>query len=126
MEEKNVLDDDVEVSVKSAEKETRTSDVISYSNANIVHYNFFDVIFSKKFLSITFSIIALFLTLFIKFMAICGVTSRAFHGIFFFIAAGFAFTGTIMNLVKFAKNKKIEFDVATIINIVTLVFLILL
>lgn len=125
MEERNMLDDEVEVSVNSAEKENRTSEVISYSNANIVHYNFFDVIFSKKFLSLTFSVISLFLLFFMKFMAVCGVVSRAFHGIFFFLSASFALTSTILNVIKFARNKKIEFDVATIFNLIVLVFLIL-
>lgn len=119
------MDDEVEVSVSSAENETRTKEVISYSNANIVHYNFFDVIFSKKFLPLTLSVLALFFLLFMKFMAVCGVVSRAFHGIFFFISAGLALTSTILNVIRFAKNKKIEFDVATIFNLIVLIFLIL-
>lgn len=125
MEDKEILDEEIEVSINSNEKGSRSSEVISYSNANIVHYNFFDVVFSKKFLSLTFSIFALFFLMFMKFMAVCGVTSRAFHGIFFFISAGFALTSTILNVIKFAKNKKIEFDVATIFNLIVLVFLII-
>lgn len=125
MEENNLMDDEVEVKLNSTENEKRTKEVISYSNANIVHYNFFDVIFSKKFLSLTFSVLSLFFLLFMKFMVVCGVTSRAFHGIFFFISAGLALTSTVLNVVKFAKNKKIEFDVATILNLIVVVFLIL-
>jgi len=125
MEDKDFLDDNVEIKIENTQNSIRKEEAISYSNTNVNTYNFFDIIFSKKFLPLTLSIISLILLFFMKFLAICGVVSPAFYGIFFFLSAGIALTATILIVIKFVKNKKIEFDIPVFFNILSLIFLIL-
>lgn len=128
MDDRIILDDDVEVKLdeKIKTQELRKEESINYSNQNVNKYNFFDVIFSKKFMPLTFSIISIIFLTFMKFIAICGAHSAAFFAIFFFIGAGFSIAGLILNTIKYVKNKKIEFDVPTFINILSLIFLVVI
>lgn len=123
-----IIDEEIEVKYdqKEHENEIRKMESLNYSNHNIRTNNFFEIIFSKKFLAVTLVTISLLLTLFLKFLLVCGVTNRAFMGICFFICAGLTGTSLVLNIISFAKNKKIDFNVSTILTLLSLIILFLI
>lgn len=122
-----ILDDDVEVEYqKNNNNEERKLDAVSYSNRNVSTNNFFGLAFSKKYLALTFATISIIMALFMRFLLLCGVTSRAFFGIWFFVCAGLCVTSLIMNIINFAKNKKVDLNVSSIITFLSLILLFLI
>ena len=121
-----ILDDDVEVEYQKNDNEERKSEAISYSNKNVNTNNFFSIAFSKKYIALTLSTISIIFALFMRFFMVCGVTSRAFFGILFFITASLCVTSLIINIINFAKNKKVELNVSSIITFLSLILLFLI
>ena len=122
-----IYDDDIEVKFDENKKiEEEKVEINSFSNKNVSTNSFFSVAFSKKFVSLTLSSCAIILTLFMKFLIICGAQSKAFLGLWFFICATLSTISLIFNLVHFAIVKKFEFNVSSIINIISLLFLFLI
>ena len=117
-----IVDDEVEIKYeqKLEDNNERKEDVIAYSNKNIATQNVFQILFSKKYLALTLSTLSILCTLFLKFMFACGVTSNVFYGIWFFLCAGLAGTALVINVVSYAKNKKVEYNVSTIITLIAL------
>lgn len=121
-----ILDDEVEVKYEEAKaNEERRTDIVTYSNRNLSRNNFFSLAFSKKFLALTFSSLSILMTLFMKFLMICGVSSLAFFGLWFFMCAGLTGAALVINVINYTKNKKVEFNVSTIITILSLIVLFL-
>ena len=123
-----ILDEEIEVEYnkKNEANEIRKYDVVNYSNQNVRTKNFFEIAFSKKYLAVTLVTMSLLLTLFLKFLLVCGVTSTGFLGIWFFICAGLTGTSLVLNILSYVKNKKVEFNVSTILTILSLVVLFLI
>ena len=123
-----VIDEEIEVEYNNTdrENENRKMEVMNYSNQNVRTNNLLEIIFSKKYLAVTLCAISLILTLFLKFLIVCGVTSRAFIGIWFFICSALTGTSLVLNIIYFAKNKKVDFNVSTILTILSLVTLFLI
>jgi len=118
------LDDEVEV--EYSQQNLNEQHNSSYSNRNVNTYNFFEKAFSKKFLALTFATISIILTLFTKFLAICGATSAVLYAILFFINATLCTISLVSNIIVFAKNKKIDLNVSSVITFVALLLLILI
>lgn len=123
-----IVDDEVEVKFeqKQEENEQRKYEAINYSNKNITTNNFFQTAFSRKFLALTLASLSIILTMFFKFLLICGVTSKAFMGIWFFICASLGVSALILNILFYVKNKKVDFNVSTILTLISLLGLILI
>jgi len=123
-----VLDEEIEVKYekKDESNEIRKMETLNYSNQNIRTNNFFQIIFSRKYLAVTLVSLSLLLTLFLRFLIICGVTNRAFIGIWFFLCAALTGTSLILNIISYTKLKKIDFNVSTILTILSLLFLFLI
>lgn len=124
-----IVDDEVEVKFEQKqqeENEQRKYEAINYSNKNIATNNFFQTAFSKKFLALTLASLSIILTMFFKFLLICGVTSKAFMGIWFFICASLSVSALILNILFYIKNKKVDFNVSTILTLISLLGLILI
>lgn len=125
--DKIIIDDEVEFKYEADKKPIQAErvDVTTYSNQNVRPYSFFGTIFSKKYIALTLATMSIILTLFMKFLVICGATSRAFYGIWFFLCGGLSVSALILNIINFAKNKKFEFNVSSILTILSIVFLML-
>lgn len=123
-----IIDEEIEVKYekKDEENEIRKIESLNYSNHNVRTNNFFEIIFSKKFLAVTLVSISLLLTLFLKFLIVCGVSSRAFIGIWFFICSGLTGTSLVLNIISYAKNRRIDFNVSTILTFLSLLILFIL
>lgn len=122
-----ILDDDIEVEYqRNDQNEERKSEALSYSNKNVSTQSFFSLAFSKKYIALTLATISIILALFMKFLMCCGVTSRAFYGIWFFLTAGLCTASLLMNIINFAKNKKVDLNVSSIITFLSLLFLFLI
>lgn len=119
-----ILDDEVEVEFQ--EGTNNVNNDVSYSNKNVSTSNFFSLAFSKKYLALTFATISVFMSVFLQFLLICGVTSRALLGIWFFLSASFCLASLTINIINFAKNKKIELNVSSIISFISLFLLFLI
>lgn len=126
--DKIIIDDEVEVKFeqKPVDNEIRKAEVVNYSNSNVRTENVFQILFSKKYLALTLASLSILLVLFLKFLVICGVSSHAFLGIWFFICMGLSGAALILNLIYYAKNKKVDFNVSTIITILSLICLFLI
>ena len=124
LEDKIVIDDDVEIKYDQNLNQQEPS--IQYSNNNIQKSNTFNILFSKKYLALTTATISIILALFMKFLFFCGVSSPVFFGIWFFLCAGFATISLIINVVNFAKNKKIDLNVSSILTFLAILILFLI
>lgn len=123
--DKFILDDNVEYEYSQQNlNEQRISN--NYSNQNVNTYNFFERAFSKKFLALTLATISIILSIFTKFLAICGVTSTVLFGIIFFFNATICIISLVSNILNFAKIKKIELNVSSVITFVALLILVIL
>ena len=120
-----VIDEEIEVKYekKDEEKEMRKMEFLNYSNQNVRTINFFQIVFSKKYLAVTLVSLSLLLTLFLKFLIVCGVHSRAFIGIWYFICASLTGTSLVLNIIAYVKNKKVDFNVSTILTFLSLLIL---
>jgi len=123
-----IIDEEIEVQYdkKEQENETRKMETLNYSNKNVRTNNLFEIIFSKKYLAVTLVSISLLMTLFLKFLIVCGVTSRAFIGIWFFICGALTGASLVLNIISYAKNKKVDFNVSTILTVLSLITLFLI
>lgn len=124
-----ILDDDVEIEYQERNNSSNNENVntyTSYSNNNVNTNNFFSRIFSKKYLALTLATMSVFMTVFMEFLIICGVKSHAFLGIWFFISAGLCLAALTMNIINFAKNKKVDLNVSSIISFISLFLLFLI
>ena len=128
LDDRIILDEEVEVKYeeKPLVAAQQKEETVNYSNKNIYTTNIFGTLFSKKYIALTLSSLAIILTLFMKFIMVCGATSLAFYGIWFFLCAGCSATALILNIISYAKNKKVDFNVSTIITILSLLFLFLI
>lgn len=125
--DKIIVDDDVEIKYNENANQNQQSQKINYSytNNNIRKESFLRLAFSKRYIALTLSTISIVLSLFLRFIKYCGVTSYAFFAIWFFMSASLASTSLIFNVLNFAKNKKIDFNVSTIITLVSIFVLVL-
>ena len=119
-----ILDDDVEV--EYSQRNSQEPRINNYSNQNVNTYNFFERAFSKKFLALTLATISIILSIFTKFLAICGVTSTVLFGIIFFLYATICIISLVSNNLNFAKIKKVELNVSSVITFVALLILVIL
>lgn len=125
-----IYDDEEDIEVKyeqkNEENEIRKFEAVNYSNKNIATNNFFQIIFSKKYLALTLASLSILLILFLKFLLVCGVTSKAFMGIWYFICASLSGTALILNILNYVKNKKVDFNVSTILTLISLLSLLII
>lgn len=127
LDDKIIIDDDVEIKYnENGNINQQTSQNNNYSNKNIQKSNFFQMAFSKRYLALTLATISIIFSIFMRFLAYCGVYSRAFFGIWFFLTASFAGIAFIMNIINFAKNKKVDFNVSSIISFLAIIILFLM
>jgi len=126
----NIIYDEDDVEVKFEEKqeivEESKYETTTYRNKNIPTSNFFQTAFSKKYLVITLSSLSILLTLFFKFLLVCGVYNHAFLGVWFFLCAGLTGTALILNILYYVKTKKVEFNVSTILTLISLIGLLII
>ncbi|MGN1208603.1 MAG: hypothetical protein ACI4TI_03945 [Christensenellales bacterium] len=128
LEDKIIIDDDVEVKCKDAninQNSNYSAQQNVYTNSNIQKTNVLSLAFSKKYLALSLSTISILLALFMKFLTHCGVFSRVFYGIWFFLTASLAGTAFVLNIINFAKNKKIDFNVSSVISFLAIIILFL-
>lgn len=132
LDDKIIIDDDVEVKYQqqtsNEEKQNNNNNDNYrnvYTNNNINKVNYFSLAFSKKYIALTFSTISILLVLFMKFIGLCGVRSLAFFGIWFLLSASLAGVALVLNIINFAKNKKIDFNVSSIISFLAILALLL-
>lgn len=125
--DKIIYDDDEAIEIKYEQKnqdnELKKFEAVNYSNRNIATNNFFQTIFSKKYLALTLASLSILLILFFKFLLVCGVTNRAFMGIWFFICASLTGTALVLNILNYVKNKRVDFNVSTILTLISLLSL---
>lgn len=126
LDDKIIIDDDVEIKYDENINHQEQKQNFNYSNNNIQKSSTLSILFSKKYLALTTATISIVLALFMKFLAFCGVASHAFFGIWFFLCAGFATTSLIINVVNFAKNKKIDLNVSSILTFLAILILFLI
>lgn len=128
--DKMIVDDEVEFKYndqnRQNQQEQERINVTTYSNQNVRQSSFFSVIFSKKFIALTISTLSIIMTFFLKFLRICGVYNAAFNAIWFFLCAGLSISALILNIVGFTKTKKFDFNVSSVLTILSLAFLALL
>ena len=127
--DKIIVDDDVEVkyevNANQNQNQNQQPQNNSYTNNNIRTESFLSLAFSKKYIALTLSTISIILTMFLRFIKYCSVTSLAFYAIWFFLSAGLVATSLIINVINFAKNKKLDFNVSSIITLVAILVLFL-
>lgn len=123
-----VLDEELEVEYQqpSIVNEPTKFEATNYSNRNVATNNFFEIAFSKKYLALTLASLSILFTLFFKFLIVCGVTSSAFMGIWFFINASLSGTSLVLNILSYIKTRKVEFNVSTILMLISLLGLLLI
>ena len=108
-----------------AEHSVQSGENRAYSNAN-VRTSGVGAIFQKKYIAILLSTLSIVMTLFMKFLIVCGATSKAFLGIWFFLCAGIAATSLILTVINSVKAKKLNFNVSSIITFLALIALFLI
>ncbi len=128
LDDKIIVDDEVEIKYDENANSNSTNQAqnYNYSNTNIRKSNFFSIAFSKRYVALTLATLSVLFSLFMKFLMCCGVISFAFYGIWFFISASFAGVSLVMNIVNYAKNKKVDFNVSSIICFLAIIILFLI
>ena len=126
LDDKIIIDDEVEIKYDENLNHQEQNQNTNYSNNNIQKLSTLNILFSKKYLALTTATISIVLTLFLKFLIVCGATSRVFFGIWFFLCAGFATVPLIMNVINFAKNKKVDLNVSSILTFLAILILFLI
>lgn len=85
--------------------------------------NFFKEVFSLNYLSITLSVFSVLFTMLMGFIPLVSATRATYQavGAFFFLGFGFALAGLVLEAVKMAINKKVQFNVNLVFVITALV-----